>query len=198
MPPHGWQPPPPGVADVPPPPYSWDVSPKKGRSSLLTIIGVSAAVLLSAAALIVSLTGRSTQTQAAPPISPEPTASGQTGSADKALCEAIAPLMMQSNQDASEWVNLGEQGTPARDAALPTFVEETKDWARQAQEALDQAPQASQFLRRSLQRYIDDLSLYALNVRPGPKQVYDSAAWTDSLVAYGGPKAICGDLGIEW
>jgi hypothetical protein len=161
------------------------------------------AVVLAVAALIVALVrGGQSTAPSAPTIQSAtpstPTAGTDTTAADKALCEALAPLMSESNKQANDWVGRGEQGSPARDAALPKFVTDTKDWAHRAQAVVDGHPGASPFLRRTLQRYIDDLSLYVINVSPGPKQVYDSVAWNDSLVAYGGPRSICRDLGTNW
>jgi hypothetical protein len=159
-------------------------------------------IFLSAAALVVALTrgGQSAPATATAQPSPSSTAapSGDTTAADKALCQAIGPLMTESNKQAKDWVGLGEQGSPTRDAALPQFVTDTKDWARRAQVVVDDHLDANPFLHRTLQRYIDDLSLYVINVSPGPKQIYDSAAWNDSLVAYGAPKSVCRDLGINW
>ena len=68
----------------------------------------------------------------------------------------------------------------------------------QTQAVLDTNPAAQPFLKRTLQRYIDDMSLYVKNARPGPQTTYDTAAWADSLVAYGGPLAICQGLGVHW
>jgi hypothetical protein len=135
---------------------------------------------------------------AQPSTSPAAAPSADTAGADKALCESIAPLMTASNTQANEWVSLGDQGSPARDAALPKFVSDTKAWVPRAQAIVDAHPETNPYLARTLQRYIDDLSLYVTNVSPGPKQIYDAAAWNDSLVAYGGPKSICRDLGVNW
>lgn len=165
-----------------------------------TVLAVFA-ILLAVAAFVVALVGGGGQSsRATSPTQPSSTAlpSADTSAADKALCEAIAPLMAESNKQAKDWVGLGEQGSPTRDAALPKFVADTKAWARQAQDIVDHHADANPFLHRTLQRYVDDLSLYVINVSPGPKQIYDSAAWNDSLVAYGGPKSICRDLGINW
>jgi hypothetical protein len=161
------------------------------------------AVLVAVAALVVALVRGGESSPPASPIAQPSTsstaaASADTTAADKALCEAIAPLMAESNKQANDWVGLGDQGTPARDAALPKFVSDTKDWVRQAQTVVDAHLGTNAFLNRTLQRYIDDLSLYVTNVSSGPKQIYDAAAWNDSLVAYGGPKSICRDLGINW
>jgi hypothetical protein len=157
------------------------------------------AIVLAVAALIVALVrGGESSVTAQPTTSSTPATGGDTTAADKALCDAIAPLMAESNKQANDLAGVGEQGTPAADAALPKFIGDTKDWVRRTQAVADQHPDANSFFRRILQRYIDDMSLYVINVQPGPKQIYDSAAWADSLVAYGGPKSICRDLGISW
>jgi hypothetical protein len=192
---------PPGPS-VPPPPAFGSGGGGRGRG-VLTAIGVVLAVVLSAAALIVALvrggaspTPGTPSAQSATPSTS--TAGTDTTAADKALCDAIAPLMTESNKEANDWASSGEQGTPGSDAGLPKFVADTKDWVRRAQAVVDEHPDIDPFFRRALQRYVDDLSLYVINVRPGPKQIYDSAAWADSLVAYGGSKSICRDLGISW
>jgi hypothetical protein len=106
--------------------------------------------------------------------------------------------MTAGNKAANDWVGLGEQGTPARDAALPKFIAYTRSWVSETQAVLDDHPNVQPFLKRTLQRYLDDMRLYVENIAPGPKQTYDAAAWTDSLVAYGGPQSICQDLGVTW
>lgn len=197
LPPSGPQvPSPPG-----PPPYGVVSRPRRG-GGVLTAVGIAVAIVLAAAALVVALTGVGRQpTPAAPPAAaptapPQPGAS--TATADRALCDAIAPLMVESNKAAAEFVNIGETGTPLRDAAIPEFRADTENWAERTQGVLDSHPNAQPFLKRTLQRYIDDLRLFVRNVRPGPKQTYDAAAWEDSLVAYGGPQSICQDLGVDW
>jgi hypothetical protein len=172
------------------------------RGAGIAVALATVAVVLAAAALIVAVVrgGQSPApaTPTAPPsTSPTPAAS-DTEVADKALCQAIAPLMAESNKQANDWVALGEQGSPARDGALPKYVSDTKDWVRRAEAVVDAHLGINPFLIRTLHRYIDDLSLYVTNVGPGPKQIYDAAAWNDSLVAYGGPKSICLDLGVNW
>ncbi|MBV8861096.1 MAG: hypothetical protein JO082_04355 [Mycobacterium sp.] len=106
--------------------------------------------------------------------------------------------MAESDREAREDVDLGPAGSPQRDAAIPKYRAETEDWARRAQAALDAHPNAEPFFKRTLQRFIDDLKLLVANVRPGPATKYDDAAYNDSMVAYGGPLAICQRLGVQW
>ncbi|MDG4667972.1 hypothetical protein [Mycobacterium sp. 236(2023)] len=156
------------------------------------------AVFLSAAALFVSLSRGDESAPVAPTAPPEPAASASTASEDKALCEAIAPLMTESNRDANAWTELGKQGTPASDAALPEFITKTEAWVPRAQQLLDDSRDAAPAFRRDLQRYIDDIRIYATNVKPGPPKVYDAAAWSDSLMAYFAVKSTCADVGVSW
>ena len=81
---------------------------------------------------------------------------------------------------------------------MPKFASDTKDWIKRTQDALDSNPDASGFLRRSLQRYIDDFHLMAVGLRPGPAKAYTENLYSDSLAAYDGPIALCGDLGVKW
>jgi hypothetical protein len=187
---------------VPPPTAFVSGGGRRRGAGIAIALGI-VAVLVAVAALVVALTRGGDSSVPATPTAQSPPAStagpaSDTSAADKALCEAIAPLMTQSNKEANDWASSGEQGTPGSDAGLPKFVADTKDWVRRAQPVVDEHPDVDPFFRRALQRYIDDLSLYIINVRPGPKQIYDSAAWADSLVAYGGSKSVCRDLGISW
>jgi hypothetical protein len=186
-----------------PPPTAFVSGGGRRRGVRIAIALEIVAVLVAVAALVVALTRSGDSSAPAAPTAQSPPVStagpaADTTAADKALCEAIAPLMTESNKQANDWVGLGDQGSPARDAALPKFVSDTKDWVRRAQTVIDAHLGTNAFLSRTLQRYTDDLSLYVTNVSSGPKQIYDAAAWNDSLVAYGGPKSICRDLGINW
>jgi hypothetical protein len=127
-----------------------------------------------------------------------PTPSADTLAADRALCTATAPLMADYDRTSNEWTGSGPTGTPARDAALPKYRSDTEDWARSSQEALDRHRDASQFFRRTLQRFIDDRILLVHNMEPGPSKPPDDEARGDSMTAYGGPLFVCGKLGIEW
>jgi uncharacterized membrane protein len=192
LPPHQTQP-------LPPVPQQFG-APVSRRSPLLGI-GVIVAILLGATALVVSLTGvgrQSVQSTTATSASATPAAGGDTTEADRALCQAIAPVMTDADKAANDWTAQGEQGTPSSDAALPKFVSDSRDHAKRLQESLDSHSEVQPFFRRTLQRYIDDLSLYVANVRPGAKQPYDATMWSESLGAYGGPLSICQGLGINW
>jgi hypothetical protein len=197
-------PPGPGPSGFPAPPPPAQQPPRRSSrgGKALATTGIALAIILAAAALAVALTGRSDNlatptlpTTETPVSSSQPTSTEQ---ADRALCTAIAPLMKESNAAANAFIGLGDTGTPARDAAIPQFRTTTESWARRAQAVLDDHSATSPFFHRTLQRYIDDMSLFVVNVRPGPATKYDEAAWSDSLVAYGGPLSVCQRLGVNW
>jgi hypothetical protein len=194
----------PAVPPAGPPGYDPRPAPPAPRrhTGLLTA-GVVVAILLSTAALVVgiiNLTGPTPAPAAAAPTSTSPSTSstGDTTAADRALCTAIGPLMAENNKFTNAWADLGESGTPAKDAALPKFISDTQDWISRAQPILDQNPDASAFFRRSFQRFIDDQHLLAVGIAPGPFPAYATALWVDSIGAYGGPLRVCYQLGIRW
>jgi hypothetical protein len=161
------------------------------------------AILVAVAALIVALVrGGESSAPASPAAQPSTSstaaASADTSAVDKALCNAIAPLMTESDQMSNAYTNTGDAGTPARDAALPKFIADTEAWIPRIQAVLDSHPGVRPIFERTLQRYIDDRQLLVWNVEPGPANSYDQSTWADSLAAYGGPLRICHDLGIHW
>jgi hypothetical protein len=170
-----------------------------GRRKLLGV-GVLVAVLLAVAALVVSIIALSQGPPApAPSAAPAPsTKQGPTTDADRKLCQAIAPLMKENDDRGNAFLGTGQPGSPEQDAALPKFVTDTQDWARRTQQVLDANATPPRLLARTLQRYVDDMQLFVASVRPGPGTKYDEAAWTDSIVAYGGPLSICQALGVQW
>jgi hypothetical protein len=188
---------PPGVGMPPPSPPPYRVDRPAGRRGFLVAAGV-VTILLAAAAFVVALVALGRQPTPTAPPTAAPTQPVSSTDADRALCEAIAPLMAESDRVSNAWTNAGDTGTPARDAALPKYVADTQDWARRIQPVLDANGQAQPFLTRTLQRFIDDRKLLVANIRPGPAQDYDKEAWSDSMMAYGGPLAICQELGVKW
>ncbi|WP_234714218.1 hypothetical protein [Mycolicibacterium chlorophenolicum] len=162
--------------------------------------------LIALAALAVGIVSLVTRPAPAPaaatpaPVAaaPNATPASDTSAADRALCTAIAPLMAESDRFSNAWTDLGEPGTPARDAATPKFISDTLDWIGRAQPMLDQHPDVDPFFRRSLQRFIDDLHLLVVDLRPGPLTSYAKALYADGVGAYSGPLHICDGLGIKW
>jgi hypothetical protein len=81
---------------------------------------------------------------------------------------------------------------------MPKFINDTKDWMGRVQPVIDSHPDADPFLRRSLQRFVDDQRNLVADLEAGPWQPYDQNIWDDSLGAGAGPQGICWDLGVRW
>lgn len=170
-------------------------SPERRRPSRMAV-GVVLAVVLAVAALVVAVVALVTQPPPAPRASsPSPQA---VTDADKAMCQAIGPLMKENDDRSNAFLATGGAGSPERDAALPKFVSDTQGWAHRTQDALDAHANPPRFTTRALQRYVDDMQMFVASVRPGAGTQYDEAAWTDSIVAYGGVLTACQQLGISW
>jgi hypothetical protein len=185
----------------PPPPYvpaGPFVQRPRRVGVLLAALGIVVAIAFATAALVVSLISAHRNANPAQVAQTQGQGSNQPASttqADRALCEAIAPLIKESNADAKAYTTIAN-GTSERDAATPGFVSQTSDWVKRAQPVLDQYSTPPRYLTRTLQRYIDDMRLLASSLRPGPSTEADRTAWNDSLVALGGPYEVCGDLGV--
>lgn len=161
-----------------------------------TTMGVALAVVLSAVALVLAVVSLVTQPSPAPAVSaPSPQS---ITDADKAMCQAIGPLMKENDDRSNAFLATGDAGSPERDAALTKFVTDTRAWAQRTQQAVDAHATPPRFTTRALQRYVDDMQLFTASVRPGPGTQYDEAAWTDSIVAYGGVLSSCQQLGVNW
>src|SRR5262245_41706600 len=177
------------------PPYG---GPLPQRRRKILGAGVVLAVLLAVVALIVAILALTQEPPPAASAAASPSPQGPTTDADRKLCQAIGPLMKENDDRSNAFLATGDPGSPEQDAALPKFVTDTQDWARRTQDVLDANTEPSRFLTRTLQRYVDDMQLFVASVRPGPGTKYDEAAWTDSIVAYGGPLATCQALGVQW
>jgi len=161
-------------------------------------------LLLAVAALIVGIVGlnrpiasTSTSRSSSAAITSTPAAS-DTSATDRKLCEAVGPLLRESNEKGKAFVNLGDPGTPTRDAGIPEYEASVVDWVKRIQPVVDRYPSADPYLRRSLQRMIDDIRVYATNIRPGPETPPDAAAWNDATIGYSGPHEVCHRLGVHW
>lgn len=189
-----------GVPPAWPPPPGPPPRPKWSWSGLLGVgIGTVALVV---AIVAVARPSASSLTHVAPPSAASSTVTS-TAAKDsvaeaRALCTVLAPLFGEMDQKSNAWQATGDPGTPARDAALPGYRAFVEDWAGRAQDALAAHPDADSFLKRTLQRFIDDRILMVRNMRPGPATEYDKEAWADSGTAYEGPLSVCYQLGIKW
>ncbi len=173
----------------------------QGRSRPLTA-AIASALLLGVVAVVINIiawihpappTNTAMPTTAVVPAPPV-----NSTDASRALCTAIAPLMAENDAFANTYARLGEAGTPARDAATPKFIADTKDWISRIQPIVDQHPEADPYLRRTLQRFIDDQNLIVLDLVPGQLTSWWKALWRDSLGSYAGPLLSCRNLDVKW
>jgi hypothetical protein len=181
-----------------PPPGYLGGPPDDRRRGRLTAAAIAVAIVVAVAALVIAIIGLVRGPQPAQPAVTAQAPQSSATDADRALCQAIAPLMKENDDRSNAFLATGQPGSPEQDAALPKFVSDTQDWVRRTQQALDAHANPPRFTTRTLQRYIDDMQLFVSSVRPGPGTKYDEAAWTGSIVAYGGPLAACQALGIQW
>lgn len=163
------------------------------------ILTQSAIALLALTALTVAIIGL---VRSGPAHNTQPAvgaaASGDTTEADRALCTAVAPLLAEESRINKAYLDLGDSGTPASDAATPQFIIDVSDWVSAVQPVVNEHPNADPFLQRSLQRFIDDLNLIVLDLKPGPWPQYIKTLWSDSVGAYSGPFHVCYRLGVTW
>jgi hypothetical protein len=189
---------PPQQPPIYPPTGYYGPPPPKRRSWLPAAIATTA-LLLGVAALVISLVSLSRDSTASTNRAPSTAAvstPADTESADRALCTAIAPLTKEHLERGKAFVAMGHTGTPERDAGIADFRSDTLDWVKRAEQTLDEHWDASPYVTRTLQRFIDDRRIYAVNIRPGAEKDSDVAAWNDATVALGGPLEVCGALNI--
>jgi hypothetical protein len=191
MPETGYGPPlpPPGVPFVPPP----------RRTSKFAIALAALAVLLAAAALVVSLIRK--PEAPAPTAQPTPTALPEqqlfVADADKALCQAIVPLMKELREQNRAFGPLAP-GSSEQAAAIPGYRAFIESWASRTQSVLNQHAKPPRYLTRTLQALIDDKLLYVELVQPGRVDDYDEPTWVQGGIDLGGPLSTCSKLGIRW
>lgn len=178
--------------------------PRRIKLIVIAIATAIAAMVIAITALIVGIIDLTRTTPSAQPVrvtehpSPPTRSAAEQASADHALCEAIAPLMSESNHTAQAYSSLGPANSPEWKVGVPKFVSDTKDWVSRIQPVIDTHPDADAYFRRSMQRFIDDRRYLVADLEAGPWQPYDQTNWNDSLSALGGPLTICWDLGVKW
>ncbi|WP_071286321.1 hypothetical protein [Mycolicibacterium llatzerense] len=106
--------------------------------------------------------------------------------------------MAEIDRFSNAYIDLGDSGTPARDAALPKYVSDTQTWVGKVQSIVDQHPAMDPRLLRTLQRYLDDQRLLTSDMVPGRMHPYQEDLWADSLGAYSGPLHRCDEVGVRW
>jgi hypothetical protein len=191
-----------GLGYVPQPPANLGPSaaPKRARTGLLAS-GVVLAVLLGVAALVLSIINTVRGPEPAPPPS-APRAEPQelfVEDADKALCEAISPLMREASDRTNAFLRAGAPESPERLDAIAKFKAETLDWANRIEKVLEEHAEPPRYLTRTLQEYIDHLLLYSENMykERGPDP-FDNTTYDSAIVALGGPLGTCYKVGVKW
>ncbi len=111
-------------------------TPKRRRTGLLAS-GVALAVLLGVAALVLSIIGLTRGPEPPPPPTPPQAAPQElfVDDADKALCEAIGPLMREESDENERVLANWATDSPERLAAIPKFKAAHVDWANRIQNA---------------------------------------------------------------
>jgi|688.fasta_scaffold322800_2 hypothetical protein len=190
--------PPPGGQSGPwPTPPAAPPAPQR-RSGLVTA-GIATSLAIGTAALVVAGISLTRQPAASTNNGPSTSATAtDTSAADKALCEEVAPILAEGDRISNAYTDLGNAGSPARDAATPKFVNDTDEWVQRAQATLEVHTDASGFLQRSLQRFLDESTLLAVGLRPGPLPKYVETTWENMMSSYNGPITTCRKLGVKW
>ena len=180
------------------------VGPNTGRARKRTGLlaaGVMLAVLLGVAALVVAIVSAAHGNEPSQP-PPVPHAEAQqlfVDDADKPLCEAVGPLMKDSNDVTNAFIAKGDPGSPERRAAIPQFKADSLDLADRIQKVINEHADPPRYLTRTLQSYVDGMLLYSENMYPDRgADPFDKATYDASVVAYGGPLATCYKLGVRW
>lgn len=199
---------PPGAPPTPPvaPPGGnrpYAPLPPRRSTSKASAIATGVAIVIATAALVVGTIGLVRPSTSAAPVAgttlpPSPHTAADSTAANRSLCTAIAPLMSESNRTAQVYSNLGPANSSDWNAGIPKFLSDTKDWVGRIQPVIDGHPDADPYLRRSIQRFVDDRRYLVADLEAGPWQPYDQTIWNDSLSALGGPLSICWDLGVKW
>jgi hypothetical protein len=201
-PPTGSPTPMPNASAAPPPPWPRQPVAKQPRRGFLLPIGVALAVLLSAAALVVSLMKGSGQTSSAPTATqsakPEPT-QVFVDVADREVCQAMGPLMRESSDARKAFTNSGAPNTPERKAAIPQFVTDSYDWGRRAQDILNQHSDPPRFLTRNFQRYIDHTLMYAEGLSPDrDSSIFENQLYDFGVIDLSGLIGRCSEVDAPW
>jgi hypothetical protein len=160
------------------------------------------AILLAGAALVVSLVRKpETPVTAQPTPTPTTTAPVQqqlfVEDADRALCQAIAPLMGEVGEQNKKFAALAP-GSPEQSAAIPGYRSFIEDWTNRIQAILNSHADPPRYLTRTLQAYIDDKLLYVELAEPGRVDPGDQLTWNQASIDGGGPLGTCNKLGITW
>lgn len=191
-----------GAPPAPPQPYGWRPTPARAPGGKILPIAVGAAIVLSAAALVVGIVALMRPASTTPATPAVTTQGHTTGSpeANRAFCTDIAPLVTESDKSSRAFSSLDKKSPDFKTAAQP-FITETKSLVGRMQTVIDAHGDADPFLTRSMQRFVDDQRYIIddLVAGDGPEWLpYDQTSWNDGVSAQGSPARICWDLGVKW
>lgn len=196
---------PPGAPGFPgnsPTPTPSRAEPRRGRAALWILVTLSTVVSIAALVVSIIAIADTAQEPSAPPPAPEASQPATPilfdDDADRALCEALPDLMREANSRSNAFIATPVD-SPERKAAIPRFKTESEHWANRMQQVLAANAEPDRYLTRTLQRYVDDVLLYAQNIYPERRyDKFDDATWNLAIVDYGGALGRCQQLGIRW
>jgi hypothetical protein len=178
---------------------AWPAQPGQSRPRFSWL--ALCALVVALGALVVGIAALVRPITAPPPAAPTSSSSAHpagTTEANRAFCTAIAPLMAESDRSAQAYSHLGPPNSPEWKPGAQTFAADTKAWLPRMQTVIDTHGDASPFVLRSMQRFVDDLQYLVEDLESGPWEQYDQTIWNDSLAAGSGPLNVCFDLGVKW
>ncbi|MBY0288466.1 MAG: hypothetical protein K2X52_15160 [Mycobacteriaceae bacterium] len=186
----------------PPPPPPVRVGRRRGPVALWILAGVAAIASIAALVLsVIAVVGKPSDARPAPSTSAAPASAAPIlfdDDADRPLCEALPDLMRERNEADRVYQAL-PVGSAERSSAMPAYKSDVQVWAGQVQDVLAEHATPDRYLTRTLQRYIDDMLLYAQNIYPNrPADQFDEETWNAGVVDYGGALGRCNQLGIRW
>jgi hypothetical protein len=164
----------------------------------------SIACVLAAAALVVGIIGLKDggdelgRDGSMPSQSQSPTVEVFVDGKDRELCQAMSPLMSESN-NSSNALHALAQNTPERKAAIPKYVSDTYAWARRAQDVLNRHLDPPRFLTQNFQAFIYHNVLFAEGLAPDrDSSAYENEIYEYSIKDLAGLIGRCSDLDIRW
>lgn len=118
---------------------------------------------------------------------------------DRELCQAMGSLMNEHLDARKAFLDSGQQNSPERKSAIPNFVAATYDWARRAQDTLNQHADPPRFLHRNYQRFIDDAILYAEQLAPDrDSSMYENQLYEFGTIDLAGLIGRCSEVDVKW
>ena len=111
----------------------------------------------------------------------------------------MGPVTNEQLDARKAFLDSGQQNSPERKAAIPKFVADTYDWARRAQDMLNQHLAPPRFLARNYQRFIDDAILYAEGLAPDrDSSIYENQVYEFGTMDLAGLIGRCSEVDVKW